>query len=150
MYIERQRGPFVGCLPSKQGHICHPQGGILSSSQPVATHIGNSHLEKHIFESLRNTQDNWRNTFCRLNRGTICHPQGGILSSSQPVTLPGNLNFRWWLKFTFSTFTPDSNLQTPHLHRTQIYTNPNLHSSDLHKTKGHTQTACDNCPKVYV
>ena len=26
-------------------------------------------------------------------------------------------------KFTFSTFTPDPNLQNPHLHKTQIYTN---------------------------
>ena len=30
-------------------------------------------------------------------------------------------------KFTFPTFTPDPNLHFPHLHRTQIYTNPNLH-----------------------
>ena len=38
-------------------------------------------------------------------------------------------------KFTFSTFTPDPNLQNPHLHKTQIYTNSNLHSSDLHTPK---------------
>ena len=30
-------------------------------------------------------------------------------------------------KITFPTFTPDPNLHFPHLHRTQIYTNPNLH-----------------------
>ena len=34
---------------------------------------------------------------------------------------------RWCPKFTFPTFTPDPNLHFPHLHRTQIYTNPNLH-----------------------
>ena len=34
-------------------------------------------------------------------------------------------------KFTFSTFTPDLNLQNPHLHKTQIYTHPNLHSPIL-------------------
>ena len=38
-------------------------------------------------------------------------------------------------KFTFSTFTPDPNLQNPDLHKTQIYTNSNLHSSDLHTSK---------------
>ena len=42
---------------------------------------------------------------------------------------------RWHPKFTFSTFTPDPNLQNPHLHKTQIYTNSNLHSSDLHTPK---------------
>ena len=36
--------------------------------------------------------------------------------------------FRRCPKFTFSTFTPDPNLQNPHLHNTQIYTNSNLHS----------------------
>ena len=41
----------------------------------------------------------------------------------------------WHPKFTFSTFTPDPNLQNPHLHKTQIYTNSNLHSSDLHTPK---------------
>ena len=45
------------------------------------------------------------------------------------------LLYRWRPKFTFSTFTPDPNLQTPHSHKTQIYTSPNLHRSDLHKTK---------------
>ena len=44
-------------------------------------------------------------------------------------------DFWWRPKFTFSTFTRDPNLQTPHLHKTQIYTSPNLHRSDLHKTK---------------
>ena len=38
-------------------------------------------------------------------------------------------------KFTFSTFTPDPNLQNPDLHKTQNYTNSNLHSSDLHTPK---------------
>ena len=38
-------------------------------------------------------------------------------------------------KFTFSTFTLDPNLQNPYLHKTQIYTNSNLHSSDLHTPK---------------
>ena len=43
--------------------------------------------------------------------------------------------FGWCPKFTFSTFTPDQNLQNPDLHKTQIYTNSNLHSSDLHTPK---------------
>ena len=38
-------------------------------------------------------------------------------------------------KFTFSTFTLDPNLQNLHLHKTQIYTNSNLYSSDLHTHK---------------
>ena len=38
------------------------------------------------------------------------------------------IRITWWCpKFTFPTFTPDPNLHFPHLHRTQIYTNPNLH-----------------------
>ena len=51
-----------------------------------------------------------------------------------PQTFAGTL-LRWHPKFTFSTFTPDPNLQNPHLHKTQIYTNSNLHSSDLHTPK---------------
>ena len=59
---------------------------------------------------------------------------------SDPKIVPGPLlqDFlmnRWHPKFTFSTFTPDRNSQTLHLHKTQIYTSPNLHRSDLHKTK---------------
>ena len=53
------------------------------------------------------------------------------------------LQARWHPKFTFSTFTPDPNLQNPHFHKTQIYTNSNLHSpiilaySDLHNSNLH-------------
>ena len=70
----------------------------------------------------------------------------------------------WCPKFTFSTFTPDPNLHTPHIYtrpkftQTQIYTrpiftqsrftqthfwtyisiNPNLHNPNLHKTQIYT------------
>ena len=57
-----------------------------------------------------------------------------LLSNSMCIVGQPRIH-RWHPKFTFSTFTPDPNLQNPHLHKTQIYTNSNLHSSDLHTPK---------------
>ena len=71
----------------------------------------------------------------RLTVSLACQPPAHRLRANKRLVINSGTGCRWHPKFTFSTFTPDPNLQNPHLHKTQIYTNSNLHSSDLHTPK---------------